>query len=57
MPGSQCEEQLRLESDMGELVGNDVSAKNSQALAIRHRFECAIIYVSYQLSADEHAYI
>jgi hypothetical protein len=35
-PGSQREKQLRLESDMSELVGNDGSAENLQALAIRN---------------------
>jgi len=57
VPGSQREQQLRLESDMGELVGNDGSAENLQALAIRNRFERAIIYVSNHLSADEHGYV
>src|ERR1700733_16184420 len=42
---------------MGELVGNDGSAEDLQALAIRSGFECAIIYVSDELSADEHAYV
>src|ERR1700733_1053593 len=42
---------------MGALVGNDGSAENWQALAIRNGLERAIIYVSNQLSADEHGYI
>src|SRR5258708_1037341 len=42
---------------MHELVGDEGSAENLQALAIRDRFERAIIDVTNQLSADEHAYI
>src|SRR5580700_4008674 len=42
---------------MSELVGNEGSAENAQALAIRNRFECTIIYVPNQFSADEHAYM
>src|SRR5580704_7084217 len=42
---------------MGELVGNDGSAEDLQTLAIRHRFECTIVNISNQFSADEHAYI
>src|SRR5258707_14378489 len=42
---------------MHELVGDEGSAENLQALAIRDRFERAIIDVANQLSADEHAYI
>jgi hypothetical protein len=54
-PGSHGENQLRLEADMGEFVGNYGSAENLQALAIGNRFERAIIDVSNQLGADEHA--
>ena len=53
-PGSQREEQLSLESDVGELIGNDGSAEDSQALAIRGRFERAIIDFSNQFSAGQH---
>src|SRR5258708_3374756 len=42
---------------MHELVGDEGSAENLQALAIRDRFERAIIDVANQLSADQHAYI
>ena len=42
---------------MSKFVGNDDSAKNSQALAPCGRFERAVIYVSNQLSADEHTYV
>jgi hypothetical protein len=52
--GSQREEQLSLESDMGEFIGNDGSAEDSQALAIGCRFKCAIIDLSNQFSAGQH---
>jgi hypothetical protein len=53
--GPMRQQQLRLESDMRELIGNDGSAENLQAFAVRNRFERAVIYVSNQFSADEHA--
>jgi hypothetical protein len=53
-PGSQREEQLSLESDVSELIGDDGSAEHSQALAIRSRFKRAIINFSNQFSAGQH---
>jgi hypothetical protein len=55
--GSQLKQQLGFESDMGEFIGNDGSAKNLQALAIRDRFKRAIIHLPNQFGADEHAYV
>src|SRR5882757_138814 len=51
---SQREKQLSLESDMGELIGNDGSAEDLQALAIGSRFKRAIIDFSNQFSAGQH---
>src|SRR5882757_628959 len=52
--GSQREEQLGLESNMGELIGNDGPAEDLQALAIRSRFKRAIIDFPNQFSAGQH---
>jgi hypothetical protein len=56
-PGSQREKQLSLESDMGEFIGNNGSAEDSQALAIRRRFKGAVIDLANQFSAAQDRYI
>jgi len=56
-PGLQCEEQSSLESDMGELIGNDDPAEDPQAIAIRDRFKRPIVDFSNQFSAGQHAKI
>jgi hypothetical protein len=56
-PGSQPEEQLSLESDMGELIGNDGPAEDLQAFAVRGRFKRAIIDFSNQFGARQHGQI
>ena len=54
MAGAQGEQQLRFETDMGEFIGNDGATEDSQALAIRDRFESAVIDISNELCAHEH---
>jgi hypothetical protein len=53
--GSQGRQQLRLEADMGELIGNESAAENLQAPAIRDRFKRAVIDGPDELGADENA--
>jgi hypothetical protein len=53
--GLQGQQQLRLESDMGELIGNESAAENLQAAAIRGRFKRAVIDGPDELGADENA--
>jgi len=55
--GSHAEQQLRLESDMGELIGDQGTAENLQALAVRGGFQRAVIDGSNKLGADENAEI
>jgi hypothetical protein len=42
---------------MGELIGNESTAENLQALAIRSRFKCAVVDGPNELGADEDAEI
>ena len=53
--GSQGQQQLRLESDVRELIGNESAAENLQAAAIRGRFKCAVIDGPDELGAYENA--
>jgi len=55
--GSHGQQQLRLESDMGELIGNESATENLQAPAIRSRLQCAVIDGPNQLGADENGEI
>jgi hypothetical protein len=51
--GSQGRQQLRLEADMGELIGNQSAAENLQAPALRDRFKGAVIDGPDELGADK----
>ena len=54
---SQRDQQLRLESNVGELIGHEATAEHHQALAIRGRFECSVVHDPDQLSADEYGHV
>jgi hypothetical protein len=51
---SQREQQLRLEPNVGELIGHEATAEYRQAVTIRGRFECSVVYDPDQLGADEY---
>ncbi len=53
----QLENELRLVTDVGELIGEQCAAEGPQPLAAGRGFERAVIHVADQLGRDEHVQI